>query len=145
MNLNNTKELLKIIEKKSLSVLVIISIVFLPYIISKWIILFPQPWSWLLTTIISLMWFCAIYFQWREIKAWRRKTRLVNYLKRHRDRPWRSFHHLTTEWTAKDDYSIKIIKKLISRFPEELRDVPVRGRPGVGLVSDTEKTINDSE
>jgi glucan phosphoethanolaminetransferase (alkaline phosphatase superfamily) len=145
MDLNNIKEFLKIIEEKPLPLVVIISIAFLPFIISKWISLFPQPWSWLLTIIISLVWFCAIYFQWREIKSWRRKTRLVHYLKRHGNRPWRSFHHLTTEWNAKDDYSIKIIKNLISRFPEELRDVTVQNRPGVGLVSDIEKTIKDSE
>jgi hypothetical protein len=101
------KDLIRIIESKSLPVLIIFSLVFLPTIINKWINFFPQ--NWLLTAIITILWFGALYLHWRERKAWKRKTRLVSYLKRHG--PWRSIRHLTMEWAAKDDYSEKIIKR----------------------------------
>lgn len=48
----------------------------------------------------------------------------MSYLKRHG--PWRSIRHLTTEWSAKDDYSEKIIKNLIAKYPDELNDVPMK-------------------
>lgn len=137
---NKLKEILETIEKKPMPILIIFSIVILPSIIKGWISLFPQHLvcTTIITTIIIIVWICAICYQWQEIKAWRRKTRLVSYLKRHG--PYRSFHHLATEWEAKDDYSIKIIKNLIKRYPDDLNDTPMRGNmPGVGLNINTKK------
>jgi hypothetical protein len=88
--------------------------------------------------LFCFVWFSAIYFQWLEKKSQRRKTRLVNYLERHG--PWRSYKHLTTEWNARDDYSEKIIKELIAKFPNELHDVPMgKYGEGVGINSKTKK------
>jgi len=64
--MKNYKDLIRIIESKSLPVLIIFSLVFLPTVINKWINFFPQ--NWLLTTTISILWFGALYFRWREKK-----------------------------------------------------------------------------
>ncbi len=140
-NIKNIKEILEIVENKPIHIVVILLIFILPSTINKWIILFPQSWKSYVVIIFLFLWLLLIYFLWREIKAWRRKTRLVNYLERHG--PHRSYHHLTTEWDAKDDYSKKIIKKLIDKFPNELHDVPMgKYGPGVGINSKT-KIKND--
>lgn len=124
------KDVISIIEKKPLPILIIFSVLILPFIINQWSSLFPE--HIFLTIVILSIWSVAIYLQFKEIESWKRKTRLVSYLERHG--PWRSIKHLTTEWDAKDDYSEKIIKNLIKKYPDELNDTPMKDRgAGVGL------------
>lgn len=135
MKYDEAKDFLKIIERRPLPSLIIFSLWLLPTIIGRWVELLPGNLNYAVIALVVVVWFGAVYYQWRDIRAWRRKTRLINYLKRGGKQSYRSFRHLTQEWDAKYDYSESVLRYLISRFPDELKDVPMKGKgPGVGLV-----------
>lgn len=132
--MNNVKNITRIIKKEPFSVLIFLSLIFLPYIITQWFNIFPQSWKLFLSVIIIILWMIAFLRLRGEIKIWRRKTMLVNYLKKDK---YHSFHHFSKEWIAKNEFTQKNIEKLILEFPDELKTVRMKRGLGVGLVSKT--------
>lgn len=143
MNINDAREVIKIIEEESFSVLFLLSLIFLPFVLVKWGSLFPESWGVWVKLIIIISWFVALIMRWKEIKMWRRKTILVNYLKKCKQH---SIRFLSTEWEAKKEFTEKSINNLLLKYPDELKRVTMKKDrlPGVGLVSmaKEEKTSN---
>jgi hypothetical protein len=131
MEIGVIKEIARIIKKEPLSVLIILSLIFVPYFITRWIKLFPQSWYFVISIIFVIFWIYAFFRLREEIKIWQRKTLLINYLKKDRRH---TFHHLSKEWIAKDEFTPKNIEKLILEFPDELKTVRMKKGLGVGLL-----------
>jgi len=130
MKYKEIKEVLEIIEQKRLPIIIIFSLVFIPNIIFFWTSFFlqNQTVTVFVTIILTSVWIWAIYLEWQFRKDFKDKTRLISYLKRHG--PYRSFNHINEAI----GFTEKRIKKLISKFPEELNDVPMsKHGPGVGI------------
>ena len=124
------KKVLEIIEKKRLPIIIIFSLIFIPTVILLWTSLFPRNQMVIIraTIILTLIYIWAIYLEWQFRKDSKDKTRLISYLKRHGQ--YRSCNHINEAI----GFTEKRIKKLISKFPEELNDVPMRRHgPGVGI------------
>lgn len=140
MKMDNVKEIARIIKTEPLSVLIFLSLIFLPFIVSQWIKFFPQSWGVFISLIIIIFWIIALFKLRKEIKIWRKKTILVNYLKKEKRH---SIYHLTKEWGGRGEFTEKDIEKLLLEFPDELKRVKMaknRGE-GISLVSDTSEKL----
>ncbi|KKR80134.1 MAG: hypothetical protein UU73_C0002G0076 [Candidatus Daviesbacteria bacterium GW2011_GWA1_41_61] len=140
--MNNVKEITRIIKTEPLSVLIFLSLIFIPYIISQWFKLFPKSWELFISIIVIILWIFALTRLRKEIQVWRRKTILVNYLKKEKRH---SIHHLSKEWAAKKEFTEKNIEQLLLEFPDELKRVKMGKNkgPGVGLVSNAKEEQNN--
>lgn len=130
MKTDSVKEVIRIIKTEPLSVLFFLSLIFLPFIISQWSKLFPQSWEVFVVVIIIILWVIAFFRLRGEIKIWRKKTILINYLKKERRH---SINHLTKEWGGRKEFTEKDIEKLLSEFPDELKRVKMGNNKGEGI------------
>jgi len=140
MDIKNVKELIRITKKEPLSVLIILSLIFVPYIIQSWFKLFPKSWQLIVTIVFISLLTYAFYRLNEEVKILKRKTALVNYLKKETRH---SFYHFNNEWIANKEFTKENIEKLILEFPDELKTVRIKNRGlGVGLVEGIPKIKN---
>ncbi len=135
MDTKSAKEIADIIKNEPWSVLIILSIVFLPFIFNQWLLYFPEPWKLIICLLITTSWIFAGFRLRKEIILWRRKTMLFNYLikdKRH------SIHHLSTEWDGGKEFNEENIDELLLIYPDVFKRVKVKSNgkfiPGVGLL-----------
>ena len=143
MDTKPAREIANIIKNEPLSVLFILSIVFLPFIINQWESLFPESWRLYIDILILVGWAFAGYQLRKEIIIWRRKTILYNYLVKQRRH---TINHLGNEWDGKKEFTEKNIEDLLLIYPDVFKRVKVRSDekyyPGVGLVPNI--TENDN-
>jgi len=144
MNINKSKEIIKIIKNEPISVLIIFSLLILPIIYLEWVYFFPS-YQTLIIIVITLLWVFALYKVRLELKIYRRKIILQNYLiKRKRA----SFIHLSKEWDAKEEFTEKNTNKLLLEYPDVFKRVKVkRGNEyykGVGLIADSTEVKNET-
>ncbi len=140
MNTKFAREIANIVKNEPWSVLIILSVVFLPIIFSQWFSFFPESWKLIICLLIIALWLIAGFRLRKEIILWRRKTMLLNYLikeKRH------SIHHLSTEWDGRKEFTEKDIDELLLIYPDVFRRVKVRSGdnyiPGVALIENNTK------
>ena len=146
-NTKSAREIANIVKNEPWSVLIILSIVFLPFIFNQWVSYFPESWKFYVCLFITVVWIIAGLRLRKEIVLWRRKTILLNYLakeKRH------TISHLSEEWDGKEEFTMKNIEELLLTYPDVFRRVKVKSNgkygPGVGLVSNIiNKEINESK
>lgn len=139
MNTKPAREIASIIKKEPLSVLIVLSIVFLPFIFNLWSPHFPESWKpHVGSLIIAVVWVIAFFQLRKEVSVWRRKTILLNYLKKDKRH---SIDHLSKEWDAKKEFTEKNIDDLLLEYPDVFKRVKVKRNnhyvSGVGLVLNT--------
>lgn len=146
MNTKSAREVANIIKKEPWSVLIILAVVSLSFIFDRLRPHFQKEWDYVKYVIIIFL--VIAFFQLRkEAIVGRRKTILLNYLKKGKRR---SIYHLSKEWDAKKDFTEKNIDDLLLRYPDVFKRVKVRRNKryvsGVGLVSNaTGEEIKESE
>ncbi len=147
MNTKSAREITKIIKGEPLSVLIILSVVFLPFVFGWWEPHFPDSWRPYIVFSIIVVWLIAGFRLRNEIVVWRRKTILLNYLKKEKRH---TIDHLSKEWDGKKEFTEKNINNLLLTYPDIFKRVKVKrngkNAPGVGLVSNTsEKEVKESK
>jgi len=140
INTKSASEVANIVKNEPWSVLIILSVVFLPLMFNQWVPYFPESWRFFVCLFITAAWFFAGFRLRKEIILWRRKTILLNYLikeKRH------SVHHLSDEWDGKEEFTKNNIDELLFTYPDVFKRVKVNSNgkiiPGVGLVQNINK------
>ncbi len=135
MNTKSVREIANIIKNEPWSVLIILSVVFLPFIFNLWEPHFPKSSSLYVDFTIVALWFIAGFQLRKEIIIWRRKTILINYLRKDKRH---SIEHLTKEWDGKTEFTEKKINDILLTYPDLFKRVKVKSNgkyiPGVGLV-----------
>ncbi|KKR60890.1 MAG: hypothetical protein UU05_C0059G0003 [Candidatus Curtissbacteria bacterium GW2011_GWA1_40_47] len=135
MNTKSVREIANIIKDEPWSVLIILSIVFLPFIFNQWGSQFPESWRPPVVFLIIVMWVIAGFRLRKEIITWRRKTILLNYLEKEKRH---SISHLSKEWNWKNEFTEKNINDLLLTYPDIFKRVKVKRNgkyvSGVGLV-----------
>lgn len=140
MEIKDVKTIIRIVKKEPLSVLIFISLIFVPFIISTWSKLFPKSWQLIISLVFISLLIYAFYKLNEEVKILKRKTALINYLKKEKRH---SFYHFSNEWIANKEFTKEKIEKLILEFPDELRTVRIKNKGlGVGLVESMPKSKN---
>jgi len=140
MDIKYVKDIIRIIKKEPLSVIIILTLIFVPYIIQSWFKLFPESWQLIITLVFIILLIYALFRLKEEIKILKRKTALINYLKKEKRH---SFDHFKNQWIANKEFTKENIEKLILEFPEELKTVRIKNRGlGVGLVQNIQKVKN---
>lgn len=140
MEIKDVKTIIRILKKETFPVLIVISLIFIPFIIPTWFKLFPKSWQLIVTLAFISLLIYALYKLNEEVKILKRKTALVNYLKKETRH---SFYHFDNEWIANKEFTKENIEKLILEFPDELRTVRIKNRGlGVGLVESIPKIKN---
>ena len=134
-NTKSIREIANIIKNEPMSVLIILSIVFLPFIFNQWVSYFPESWRLPVCLFITFVLVIAGFRLRKEIVLLRRKTILLNYLmkeKRH------TIFHLSKEWDGKKEFTENNIDELLLTYPDVFKRVRVKNSekndPGVGLV-----------
>ena len=144
MDTKIARDIAQIIKREPLSVLIILSLFFLPFVFTKWIGFFPRSWEIFIVLLILGVWIYALCQLRKETIKWRRKTILYNYLKKEKRH---TIKHLTKEWYAKRDFTEEIINELLKEYPEVFKMIEVKRKgeyfQGVGLVVDTRNSRLD--
>lgn len=147
MNIELSREIANLIKKEPLSVLIILSMVFLPLVFNQWESHFPESWRLYVVFLIIGVWVVAGYKLRKEIIMLRRKIILYNYLEKEKRH---TINHLSKEWDGKREFTEKNIEDILLTYPDVFKRVKVRNNgkygPGVGLVQNiTEKKTKESK
>jgi hypothetical protein len=136
------RDISNLIKKEPFSVLVILTLIFLPAVFSLWEKHFSEVWYIYIDTIVLALWVFSLVRLRAESIVWRNKTILLNLLKKDKRR---TIEYLTTEWDGRKDFTDKSINEVLLQYPDIFKRVKV-GRngtwhPGITLV----KHGNDSK
>lgn len=133
MNTKTAREIANIIKEQPLSVLIILSILFLPITFIMWEPHFPESWSLRINLVIIVLWVIAFFQLRKEIVIWRRKTILFHYLKKEtRHTPGTIINDLMEI----DEFTEKTINELIQHYPDVFATVKMKKGRGVKLVDE---------
>ena len=132
----SAQKISKLIEKASSSVLIILSLIFIPAIIFLWKSNFPKSWGIVIGLIIVIIWILAAFQLRKDRVLQRRKIILFNYLKKHKRL---TIKRLSEESDWRDELTEKNIEELLLVFPGVFRRVDIKRDggiifPGVTLV-----------
>jgi glucan phosphoethanolaminetransferase (alkaline phosphatase superfamily) len=142
--MSEAEKIIKILKSESFSILILVSLLFLPSVINKWVAFLPNSWKYCVPVVITIIWGCVIYLLQKESNLNNNKEVLQEYLLK---RKRASFIHLNTEWAGKNMINAKLAKKLIGKYPGVFKFAKVkRGDKyydGITLTSQSDEIENE--
>lgn len=135
MNTKFATELASLIKKQPWSVLIVLSLIFFPTILTLWKNHFPQSWGLPITVFIGGLWILSAIQLRKEILIWRRKTIIYNYLRKEKRH---SFKKIFKDFNRNKEFERSKIDELLFTYPDTFKTVKLKSGgkfvQGVGLV-----------